>query len=140
MRMFNSNIFNHKLMVFTRLGLGFIVGCAVPFFVNEMVYMTIANSFLRPHLRYQIERAKLKKEQAVSTYLLDSYVKDVVGSFFLFFVAIGPVVYSTVIKKRQAENNIPKRDEIGQVEDDKYTAMLKKIKDNSQEEKKEVET
>lgn len=86
-------------MVFTRIGLGIMVGIAVPFMVNEMVYLTIANSFLRPHLRYRIERSKLKEELAVPTRLLDSYIKDVVGSFFLFFIAIGPVVYYTVIKK-----------------------------------------
>ena len=75
-------------MVFTRLGLGLAVGCTIPFLANDMVYMTIANSFLRPHLRFFIERDKLKRDVAVSTYLLDSYIKDVVGSFFLFFFAI----------------------------------------------------
>lgn len=49
-------------MVFLRLGLGLASGIAIPFMVNDMVYMTIANSFLRPHLRFQIEREKLKKE------------------------------------------------------------------------------
>lgn len=101
-------------MVFLRLGLGFVVGVAVPFVVNDMVYMTIANSFLRPHLRYMVEREKLKKEQAVPTVLLDSYVKDVVGSFFLFFIAIGPVVYQSYFKKVTHEGKpIPKKDEVG---------------------------
>lgn len=31
--------------------------------------------------------------------MLDSYFKDIVGSFLLFFVAIGPVVYYSAIKK-----------------------------------------
>lgn len=49
-------------MVFTRLAFGFAAGVTVPFLVNDMVYMTIANSFLRPHLRYSIEREKLNKD------------------------------------------------------------------------------
>jgi hypothetical protein len=87
-------------MVFLRWGLGFAAGCSIPFFVNDMIYMTIANSFLRPHLKYQIDREKMKKDQAVSPAMLDAYVKDVLGSFLLFFIAIGPVVYESVFKRR----------------------------------------
>ena len=32
--------------------------------------------------------------------MLDSYIKDVVGSFLLFFIAIGPVVYQTYFKNK----------------------------------------
>jgi hypothetical protein len=88
-------------MVFLRLGMGFVVGCAVPFLVNDMIYMTIANSFLRPHLKFRIERERLHKDQAVPTAMLDSYLKDVIGSFLLFFAAIGPVIYESIIKKRR---------------------------------------
>ena len=49
-------------MVFTRLGLGFVAGLTIPYFADEAVYMAIANSFLRPHLAYQIKREKLKKD------------------------------------------------------------------------------
>lgn len=91
-------------MVFVRLGLGIFVGVAVPFMVKDMVYMTIANSFLRPHLKYRIERERLHKDKAVTTGMLDSYVKDVVGSFLLFFVAIGPVVYECYFKKVKPED------------------------------------
>lgn len=117
-------------MVFVRLGLGIFAGLAIPFMVKDMVYMTIANSFLRPHLRYRIERERIHKDKAVSTALLDSYIKDVVGSLLLFFVAIGPVVYECYFKKDSAEDekNIPKKDEIGEIEEDKYTKMLKQIK------------
>lgn len=87
-------------MVFLRLGLGFVAGTTIPFLVNEMTYMTIANSFLRPHLQFAIEREKIEKNKAVSTHLLDSYLRDVVGSFFLFFIAIGPVLYESYFKKR----------------------------------------
>lgn len=122
-------------MVFLKLGLGLCTGIAVPFLVNEMTYMTIANSFLRPHLKYRIEREKLHKDKAVSTQMLDSYVKDVVGSFFLFFVAIGPVIYYSYFKKKQMEDMIPKKDEVGKIDDDKYTQMLKTIKTNLAEKK-----
>lgn len=90
-------------MVFVRLGLGLFAGIAIPYMVKDMVYMTIANSFLRPHLRYIIERERINKNKAVSTALLDSYLKDVFGSFLLFFVAIGPVVYECYFKKVPVE-------------------------------------
>jgi hypothetical protein len=86
-------------MVFYRLGFGFFAGLAIPFMVKDMVYMTIANSFLRPHLKFRIERDQLSKDKATSVQMLDSYVKDVIGSFFLFFIAIGPVVYESYFKK-----------------------------------------
>lgn len=44
-------------MVFIKFGLGFLVGVSVPFMVHNTVYMTIANSFLRPHLKFRIEKA-----------------------------------------------------------------------------------
>ena len=99
-------------MVFVRLGLGLFAGVAIPFLVKDMVYMTIANSFLRPHLRYIIERERIHKDRAVSTNLLDSYLKDVFGSFLLFFVAIGPVVYECYFKRLpiEDEKKIPKKD------------------------------
>ena len=97
-------------MVFYRLGFGFFAGIAIPFMVKDMVYMTIANSFLRPHLKFRIEREQISKEKAVSVQMLDSYVKDVVGSFLLFFVAIGPVVYESYFKKKSVpgENGEPR--------------------------------
>ena len=114
-------------MVFVRLGLGIFAGIAIPFMVKDMVYMTIANSFLRPHLRYIIERERIHKDRAVSTSLLDSYLKDVFGSFLLFFVAIGPVVYECYFKRVPVEDEkkIPKKDELGVIDEDKYTKMLK---------------
>jgi hypothetical protein len=114
-------------MVFVRLGLGVCVGLAVPFMVKDMVYMTIANSFLRPHLRYRIERGLMHKDKAVTTGMLDSYLKDIVGSFLLFFVAIGPVVYECYFKKANPEDEkiVPQKDVLGEVQEDKYTKMLK---------------
>ena len=90
-------------MVFYRLGAGFVFGLTLPFLVKDIVYMTIANAFLRPHLKYRLERERLDKDRAVSTKMLDNYVKDVVGSFLLFWLAIGPVVYEAYFKKDQNE-------------------------------------
>jgi hypothetical protein len=125
-------------MVFYRLGFGLFAGIAIPFMVKDMVYMTIANSFLRPHLKFRIEREQISKEKAVSVQMLDSYVKDVVGSFLLFFVAIGPVVYENYFKKQKVlgedgEPLPPQKDEIGHIQEDKYTQMLKQIKSRKSE-------
>ena len=90
-------------MVFFKLSVGLISGVTLPFLVNEMTYMTIANSFLRPHLKFKIQRDNLEENKAVPTQMLDAYVKDVVGSFFMFFVVIGPVIYESYFKAKQAE-------------------------------------
>lgn len=54
-------------MVLFRLTLGFASGLIIPFMVNDTIYMTIASSFLRPHLKYRIEREQMDKNKAVST-------------------------------------------------------------------------
>lgn len=86
-------------MVFYRLGAGFLFGLTLPFMVKDLVYMTISNAFLRPHLKYQLEKERLDKNRAVSTTMLDNYIKDVVSSFFIFWLAIGPVVYESYFKR-----------------------------------------
>ncbi len=93
-------------MVFTKLGLGLVAGMTIPFMVSHNIYMTIANAFLRPHLQFRIEREKMKKELAIPTYMLDSYIKDVVGSFLLFFVVIGPVVYQEFTGRKLQEQQL----------------------------------
>jgi hypothetical protein len=115
-------------MVFLKLSVGFLTGVTIPFFVNEMTYMTIANAFLRPHLKFKIQKQNLDTNKAVPTQMLDAYVKDVVSSFFMFFVVIGPVIYESYIKQRKLEEVIPQREEAGKVIDDKYTQMLKQVK------------
>jgi len=94
-------------MVFIKLSLGLAAGVTIPFLVNDMVYMTIANAFMRPHLKYRIERDRIHKDNAVPTKMLDSYLKDVVGSFFLFFIVIGPVIYQSCwLNKPIKENEV----------------------------------
>lgn len=52
--------------------------------------------------------------------LLDSYVKDVAGSFLIFWICIGPIIYKTYIKKE----NI-REDEI----EDTFAVMVKNVND-----------
>ena len=40
-------------MVFARLGAGFLTGVTVSMCSHDYVYLTIANSFMRPHYRYR---------------------------------------------------------------------------------------
>ena len=109
-------------MVFFRLGLGVVTGITIPLVVHHNVYMVIANSFLRPHLKFRVEQSKLTKDHAIQAEALDSYLKDVIGSFFLFFIAIGPVIYTTHFKKAQLEKEEKELD-------DKYANMLVQIRD-----------
>ena len=115
-------------MVFVKLTVGFLTGVTIPFFVNEMTYMTIANAFLRPHLKFKIQKDNLETNKAIPIPMLDAYVRDVVGSFLMFFVVIGPVIYESYIKQKKLEEIIPKREEAGKIVDDKYTQMLKQVK------------
>ena len=91
--------FNHfySIMVFVRLGLGFLTGVTISMNAHEYVYMTIATSFVRPHWRYFKLKNRLSKDHALDVNLLDSYVKDTIGSFVLFWFLIGPVVYKAYI-------------------------------------------
>ena len=88
-------------MVFYHLGAGLICGLTLPFMVKDLVYMTLSNAFLRPHLKFRIERERMHKDQAVSTRMLDSYLKDIFGSFLIFWAAIGPVIYEAHFKKSE---------------------------------------
>jgi hypothetical protein len=82
--------------------------------------MTIASCFVRPHWRYQrLKKQYYTKDHALDTNLLDSYLKDVVSSFVLFWLVIGPVCYKTYIKKEEVS---PHNTE------DTYAEMLKKLK------------
>ena len=82
-------------MVFVRFAAGLTVGLTLPLMCHENVYLLIATSFLRPHLKYRMEAASRHKDIAISTDSLDSYLIDVAKSFVLFFILIGPVVYKT---------------------------------------------
>lgn len=62
--------------------------------------------------------------------MLDYYVKDVVSSFVLFWIGIGPMIYRIYLK-----NEDKVREEIVQ---DKYADLLVQIKD-TQAEKKAME-
>jgi hypothetical protein len=69
----------------------------------------------------------------VPSELLDDYFKDVFKSFFLFFLAIGPVIYIEYFKKEVK----PEVSEDGMIVD-KYANMLKQIKQNQSDKKSET--
>lgn len=90
-------------MVFYRLASGLAAGLTIPMVCNENVYLVIATSFLRPHLKYRMDAEKRNKNLAVRTDELDAYLKDIFKSGIFFFIVIGPVLYKTYVK---GEKNI----------------------------------
>lgn len=119
-------------MVFVRLGLGFLTGVTVTMNAHEYVYMTIANCFVRPHWRFfRLKKQNYSKEHALDVALLDSYLRDAVGSFFLFWFLIGPVVY-----KAYVQNDGFGFDKPHEVEDT-YATMLKKAFQRQQQRRSE---
>ena len=107
-------------MVFNRLGAGFITGMFITCNAHEYVYYTIASCFVRPHWRFQkLKRERVAKEMAVPTELLDSYVKDVLSSFALFWIIIGPVCWKAYFSKDGFAERNPNDLE------DTYASMLK---------------
>ena len=107
-------------MVFNRLGAGFITGMFITCNAHEYVYYTIASCFVRPHWRFQkLKRERVAKEMAVPTELLDSYLKDVLSSFALFWIIIGPVCWKAYFSKDGFAERNPNDLE------DTYAQMLK---------------
>ena len=98
-------------------------------FCHENLYLVIASSFLRPHLKYKIEAAKRHKDQAVSTHELDSYLKDIVKSFAFFWLVIGPTIYKTYYLKEELfpKDGYGQETRIADVEDRAVT-ILKQIR------------
>jgi len=88
-------------MVFFKFAAGLAFGVALPMYCHENLYLVIATSFLRPHLKYRIEAAKRTRDQATSTQELDSYFRDIFKSFALFWLVIGPVIYKTYYLKEE---------------------------------------
>ena len=65
--------------------------------------MTIANAFLRPHYGLWIYLKKKDPNAALSTNILDSYLRDVIKSFFVFWMVIGPVTYDAYFRPKEIE-------------------------------------
>ena len=85
-------------MVFNRLVAGFGFGILFPMFCDRNVYLLIATSFLRPHLKFRMEQSKRHKDIAIRTDQLDSYLKDVFKSGLFFFLAAPFVFYRVYYK------------------------------------------
>ena len=107
-------------MVFYKFGAGFASGVLIATNCHQYVYAIIANSFVRPHWQYQMNKKKyLTKDHAVSLDLLDSYVKDTFFSFFTFWIVIGPCIYEAYFKKDVAMYD----------EEDKFATQLNRMND-----------
>ena len=108
-------------MVFYRMGAGFITGVAITLSAHDYIYLVIANSFARPHWRYQrLKKAYYTKDHATDINLLDIYVKDTISSFFLFWFAICPALYKVYVRNDARDVNT------NEVEDS-YSNILKQI-------------
>jgi len=85
---------------------GFATGVTLSLSSHPYVYMMITNSFVRPH--YDYRKAKIAggitEDHAININMLDNYVKDVVKSFFTFWILIGPTIYKAHIQKIEDED------------------------------------
>lgn len=116
-------------MVFFKFAAGLAFGVALPMCCHENIYLVIATSFLKPHLKYRIEAAKRHKDHAISTQELDSYFKDIFKSFIFFWVVIGPVLYKTYYLKEELFPKDGYGKEAGILEvEDRAATILKQIK------------
>ncbi|CDW72405.1 UNKNOWN [Stylonychia lemnae] len=109
---------------------GFVTGLTLPHFLSENVYMTLATCFLRPHLKFKEYLDNKPEDMALSTQVLDQYVKDTLTSFLKFFVIIGPVIYYTHIKKEEVQLLEKDKDNVPiMTTKDKYSQILIKMKE-----------
>ena len=113
-------------MVFTRIGLGFITGVTISMNCHENIYMFIQTCFVRPHWRFnRIRSQEYTKDHALDVNLLDSYVKDTLGSFALFWVMLIPMCYKTYVQGLDI-NDGHLGENLHEVEDT-YSKMLKNV-------------
>ena len=91
-------------MVFYQIGAGLCFGVMLPQFVDHNVYMVIANSFMRPHLRFRVYLANKNPNMALDSNMIGSYVKDVFGSTLLFFMVILPTLKSAYFPSKVIES------------------------------------
>merc|ERR1711957_118865 len=121
------------LMVFIGLAAGLACGVAYPMFCNENVYMLLATSFLRPHLRYRMKKASMHKDDAITNKMLDSYLADVGKSAMFFAMAAPFVFYRVYIQGNDVFETTDKQDKPQDSSDfdykieDKAVTMLKQI-------------
>lgn len=116
-------------MVFLRVAAGFAFGITFPMVCHENMYLLIATSFLRPHLKYRMDADARDKNLAISLDEVDSYLADVGKSFVLFWLLLGPAVYRTYWLKEDLLKETPQDEtKLSDVEDSAVT-ILKKIKE-----------
>merc|ERR1712070_561036 len=95
--------------------------------------MFIQTCFVRPHWRFNRIRAQeYTKDHALDVNLLDSYVKDTLGSFALFWVMLIPMCYKTYVKGI----DINQEQNLHEVEDT-YSSLLKNVVEKNEKKKME---
>jgi len=50
-----------------------------------------------------LKKKYYSKDHALDTQLLDIYLRDTIGSFFLFWIMIGPISYKIFVKKENMD-------------------------------------
>lgn len=125
-------------MVFTRLGFGFICGVAYPMYCHEQIYILLATSFMRPHLKWRMDKDALPENGAITNEMLDAYVKDLVTSTIFFFMT-APMIFKRVYwDKEENPMRSPEQKEekkLHEVED-RVVTLLQEI--NNRKSKKEA--
>lgn len=114
-------------MVFYGLASGLLFGLSFPMICDEQIYLFLAATFLRPHLKFKLQQEKRHKDLALRADHLDAYTKDIFKSL-LFFTLSAPFVFHKVYWKREGlfdEKAIT--DEAFKLEDTAVT-LLKQVK------------
>lgn len=80
------------IMVFYQLAFGMTVGMTTALSVKPIVYYTIADHLYYPHKRfYRFKKAKNKMD-VTTPEEWEAYAVDVLKSFAMFWLVIGPVI------------------------------------------------
>ena len=114
-------------MVFYGLASGLLFGFSFPMICDEQIYLFLAATFLRPHLKFKLQQEKRHKDLALRADHLDAYTKDIFKSL-LFFTLSAPFVFHKVYWKREGLlDDKAITDEAFKLEDTAVT-LLKQVK------------
>ena len=114
-------------MVFYGLAAGLVFGVTFPMYCDEYIYLFMASTFLRPHLKFKMEQEKRHKDLAIRVDHIDAYTRDIFKSF-LFFTLAAPFIFYRVYWKRE-DLFKPRETDIQTYEtEDSAVTLLKQIK------------
>ena len=113
-------------MVFNRLALGFTSGVFFSMACNDNVYLVTSALLVRPHVRYMsYKKEHMTKNEGTNMTLVEHYMRDVLSSFVIFWISIGPVLYKTYVKKINIFGEEEQYSD-GNSFEDSFATMLKK--------------